>query len=69
MLIVLLILHKTKHRFVKQAEQEFLPHVYTSTLMAQGNILSQFGTKYTLPMGTTRHDYEVGISVTKQPDI
>ncbi|KAJ7638696.1 Sec63 Brl domain-containing protein [Roridomyces roridus] len=33
---------------------EVLPHVYTSTLMTQGNVLSQFGSKYMLPMGTVR---------------
>jgi hypothetical protein len=27
--------------------------------MAQGNVLSQFGSKYMLPLGTTRRDYEV----------
>lgn len=27
--------------------------------MVQGNSLSQFGSKYALPLGTKRHDYEV----------
>ncbi|KAI0082569.1 Sec63-domain-containing protein [Panus rudis PR-1116 ss-1] len=45
------------------AEQapEILPHVYTSTSVVQGNVLSQFGSKYMLPLGTTRRyteDYE-----------
>ncbi|KAI0049650.1 Sec63-domain-containing protein [Auriscalpium vulgare] len=37
---------------------EVLPHVYTSSSAAQGNILSQHGTKYLLPMGTTRRQAE-----------
>ncbi|TCD67667.1 hypothetical protein EIP91_012033 [Steccherinum ochraceum] len=40
---------------------EVLPHVYTSASMTQGNVLSTFGTKYMLPLGTTRvyqEDYE-----------
>ncbi|EMD40635.1 hypothetical protein CERSUDRAFT_130708 [Gelatoporia subvermispora B] len=37
---------------------EVLPHVYTSSSVVQNNILSQFGTKYMLPLGTTRHDCE-----------
>ncbi|KAJ7283771.1 Sec63-domain-containing protein [Mycena rebaudengoi] len=37
---------------------EVLPHVYTSTPMSQGNVLSQFGSKYMLPLGTDRHMYE-----------
>ena len=28
--------------------------------MVQGNMLSHLGTKYVLPLGTTRHYYEVG---------
>ncbi|PFH52850.1 hypothetical protein AMATHDRAFT_1892 [Amanita thiersii Skay4041] len=37
------------------------PHVYTSSSLAQGNLLSHLGSKYMLPIGTiqTRHeDYE-----------
>ncbi|RDB22853.1 putative helicase mug81 [Hypsizygus marmoreus] len=33
---------------------EILPHVYTSTPTSQGNVLSQFGSKYMLPIGTVR---------------
>lgn len=38
---------------------EVLPHVYSSSGIAQGNILSHLGSKYMLPMGTTRHAEEV----------
>ncbi|KAG5637451.1 hypothetical protein H0H81_004468 [Sphagnurus paluster] len=41
-----------------QPEAEVLPHVYTSSLISQGNILSQFGSKYMLPIGTVRNMYE-----------
>ncbi|THH33662.1 hypothetical protein EUX98_g543 [Antrodiella citrinella] len=43
--------------FTGRAEDapEVLPHVYTSSSMAHGNVLSQFGGKFMLPMGTTRH--------------
>ncbi|KAJ7904375.1 Sec63-domain-containing protein [Mycena olivaceomarginata] len=37
-----------------EAAPEILPHVYSSTPMAQGNVLSQFGSKYMLPLGTVR---------------
>ncbi|OSX59244.1 hypothetical protein POSPLADRAFT_1048584 [Postia placenta MAD-698-R-SB12] len=37
---------------------ETLPHVYTSSSMVQGNVLSHLGTKYMLPLGTVRQDYE-----------
>ncbi|KIJ70214.1 hypothetical protein HYDPIDRAFT_172092 [Hydnomerulius pinastri MD-312] len=38
---------------------EALPHVYTSWSNAGGgSVLSQYGTKYMLPLGTTRHDRE-----------
>ncbi|KAJ6509919.1 Sec63-domain-containing protein [Mycena vitilis] len=40
------------------AAPEILPHVYTSTPMAQGNVLSQFGSKYMLPLGTVRRTEE-----------
>ncbi|KAK7049628.1 putative steryl acetyl hydrolase mug81 [Paramarasmius palmivorus] len=45
-------------------EPERLPHVYTSSSMSQGNILSHTGQKYMLPLGTERippreeHEYE-----------
>ncbi|KAF8974332.1 Sec63-domain-containing protein [Flammula alnicola] len=41
-----------------QPELEVLPHVYSSTKMSQGNVVSQFGSKYMLPLGTTRQTYE-----------
>lgn len=34
--------------------QEVYPHVYSSSGPSQGNIVSQFGTKYMLPIGTDR---------------
>lgn len=43
---------------VAQEAPEVLPHVYSSSSMIQGGSLSQFGSKYALPLGTTRHDYE-----------
>ncbi|KAG1874559.1 Sec63-domain-containing protein [Suillus subalutaceus] len=42
---------------VAQEAPEVLPHVYSSSMM-QGGSLSQFGTKYARPLGTTTHDYE-----------
>ncbi|ESK97545.1 activating signal cointegrator 1 complex subunit 3 [Moniliophthora roreri MCA 2997] len=39
-------------------EPERLPHVYTSSNMSQGNILSHTGSKYLLPIGTDRKLYE-----------
>lgn len=44
----------------QEAMPEILPHVYTSTPMAQGNVLSQHGSKYMLPLGTVREMNEVG---------
>ncbi|KAH9850708.1 Sec63-domain-containing protein [Lenzites betulinus] len=41
---------------------EALPHVYTSSSVAQGNMLSHLGTRYMLPMGTTRRETEARIS-------
>ncbi|KAI0306975.1 Sec63-domain-containing protein [Multifurca ochricompacta] len=38
----------------KMAAPAILPHVYSSST-SQGNILSQTGQKFTLPVGTTRH--------------
>ncbi|KAJ3723103.1 Sec63-domain-containing protein [Lentinula raphanica] len=36
-------------------ESEILPHVYTSSsAVAQGNVLSHLGTRYLLPLGTSR---------------
>ncbi|KAI9000894.1 Sec63-domain-containing protein [Trametes punicea] len=37
---------------------EALPHVYTSASVVQGNMLSHLGTRYMLPLGTARHEYE-----------
>ncbi|KAH9482395.1 Putative helicase mug81 [Psilocybe cubensis] len=42
----------------EQAAPEILPHVYTSSNATQGNVVSQFGSKYMLPLGTTRETYE-----------
>ncbi|TFK76028.1 Sec63-domain-containing protein [Pluteus cervinus] len=39
-----------------EAEAEVLPHVYTSS--TQGTVLSAMGSKYMLPLGTERHNYE-----------
>ena len=39
---------------------EALPHVYTSSKISQGNVVSQYGSKYMLPLGTTREMFEVG---------
>ncbi|KAG6331151.1 hypothetical protein ID866_7939 [Astraeus odoratus] len=48
--------------------QETLPHVYTSSSSTGGgSILSQFGTKYALPVGTARHDYEDYLEVVIPP--
>ncbi|KAA1466231.1 Sec63-domain-containing protein [Dentipellis sp. KUC8613] len=38
----------------QQAAPEYFPHVYSSSSMVQGNVLSQFGSKYMLPLGTSR---------------
>ncbi|KAF7968884.1 hypothetical protein HWV62_28912 [Athelia sp. TMB] len=46
------------HVLVQQAAPEVLPHVYTSSSIVQGTMLSQFGSKYMLPLGTTRLDRE-----------
>lgn len=45
----------------KHAAAEILPHVYTSHSIVGtgGGVLSQFGSKYMLPLGTTRHLHEV----------
>ncbi|EAU84905.2 activating signal cointegrator 1 complex subunit 3 [Coprinopsis cinerea okayama7 len=42
------------------AAPEILPNVYTSQMSAAGggSILSQFGSKYALPLGTTHHLYQ-----------
>ncbi|KAF5387927.1 hypothetical protein D9615_000311 [Tricholomella constricta] len=41
-----------------QPTAEILPHVYSATHVSQGNVLSQFGSKYMLPMGTVRNLHE-----------
>ncbi|KAF9483938.1 Sec63-domain-containing protein [Pholiota conissans] len=43
---------------VAHPEAEILPNVYTSSTVAQGNVVSQYGSKYMLPLGTTRENYE-----------
>jgi len=49
---------------------QILPHVYSSSKMSQGNVVSQFGSKYMLPIGTSRETYEVlYISVPKYQGI
>lgn len=50
------ILQQNKHE-----APEVLPHVYTSHSIVGvgGGVLSQFGSKYMLPVGTTRLAYEV----------
>ncbi|KAF8528771.1 Sec63-domain-containing protein [Hysterangium stoloniferum] len=46
---------------------EVLPHVYTSSSIVQGNVLSNFGSKYMLPVGTTRVDSDNWEEVTIPP--
>ncbi|KIY46613.1 Sec63-domain-containing protein [Fistulina hepatica ATCC 64428] len=41
-----------------EKEPERLPNVYTSASIVQGNVLSQFGSKYLLPIGTERNQHE-----------
>lgn len=56
--------------FTKNATDtpEVLPHVYTSMAnISGGGVLSQFGTKYSLPMGTARHDYKDYLEVIVPP--
>jgi hypothetical protein len=45
---------------LQHAGEEVLPHVYTSSAMSG---FSSFGTKYLLPLGTTRHYFEVNHSI------
>ncbi|KAI0693550.1 Sec63-domain-containing protein [Cytidiella melzeri] len=52
---------------IAQAAPEQLPHVYTSASMSQGNVLSHVGTKFMLPIGTTRVDHEEFEEVTVPP--
>ncbi|KAI0033767.1 Sec63-domain-containing protein [Vararia minispora EC-137] len=49
------------------AAPQILPHVYTSSSMQQGNILSYTGTKYSLPVGTTRATQDYYEEVTVPP--
>lgn len=42
---------------IAQAEPEILTNIYSSAL-GQGNVLSQFGSKYVLPAGTLHNKYE-----------
>ena len=46
-------------QYSQQSLEEILPHVYTSNLHAQRNILSHTGSTYMLPLGTTHEHYEV----------
>ncbi|KAF7790915.1 hypothetical protein EIP86_001873 [Pleurotus ostreatoroseus] len=46
---------------------EILQHVYTSASMAQGNVLSHLGTRFALPIGTTRVPYDEFEEVTVPP--
>ncbi|KAF9263522.1 Sec63-domain-containing protein [Marasmius fiardii PR-910] len=39
-------------------EPEVLPHIYSSSSMSQNNILSQYGRKYMLPLGTVRNYHQ-----------
>ncbi|CAK5275707.1 unnamed protein product [Mycena citricolor] len=41
-----------------EAAPEVLPHIYSSSTMAQGNVLSHLGSKFMLPLGTVRTEYE-----------
>ncbi|KAH8830852.1 Sec63-domain-containing protein [Flagelloscypha sp. PMI_526] len=50
-----------------QAAPEILPHVYSSSLQAHGNVLSQLGHKYMLPLGTTRTMYDIHEEVVIPP--
>ncbi|KAF8812579.1 Sec63-domain-containing protein [Phlegmacium glaucopus] len=43
---------------IAEAAQEVYPHVYSSSGLSQGNVVSQFGTKYMLPIGTDRQVHE-----------
>ncbi|KAF9569347.1 Sec63-domain-containing protein [Agrocybe pediades] len=43
---------------VEHPVEEVLPHVYTSSSVSQGNVVSQLGSKYMLPLGTSRYQYE-----------
>ncbi|KAK0491096.1 Sec63-domain-containing protein [Armillaria novae-zelandiae] len=43
---------------IAQPEGEVLPHVYSSSSISQGNVLSYLGSKYMLPVDTTRQEYE-----------
>ncbi|CAA7259895.1 unnamed protein product [Cyclocybe aegerita] len=52
---------------IAEAAPEVLPHVYSSSSMAQGSVLSQFGSKYMLPMGTAREMHEAYEEVTIPP--
>ncbi|KIK95504.1 hypothetical protein PAXRUDRAFT_11409 [Paxillus rubicundulus Ve08.2h10] len=53
---------------VAQDTPEVLPHIYTSwSNVSGGSVLSPYGSKYTLPLGTTRHDYKDYEEVTIPP--
>ncbi|KAK7061615.1 putative helicase mug81 [Favolaschia claudopus] len=46
---------------------EVLPYIFTSSSMVQGNVLSQSGSKYMLPLGTVRQMHEDFEEVTVPP--
>ncbi|KIY73738.1 Sec63-domain-containing protein [Cylindrobasidium torrendii FP15055 ss-10] len=48
-------------------DAEVFTHVYTSSMMSQGNVLSHLGTKYMLPVGTERVILEEYEEVTLPP--
>ncbi|KAG5340976.1 hypothetical protein C0989_012350 [Termitomyces sp. Mn162] len=50
-----------------QEAPEVLPHVYSSTMTGQGNVLSQFGSKYMLPIGTEYEEVIVPPAKTVPP--
>jgi len=56
--ILYLMTYKDAESYFQQPEAEDLPHVYTSSSIS-GNVLSHLGTKYMLPIGTTREMQEV----------
>ncbi|KAG8829512.1 hypothetical protein FRC17_006484 [Serendipita sp. 399] len=50
-----------------QSEAEILPHIYTSSSMTHNHTISTFGSKYLLPIGTTRQYYSDYEEVTVPP--
>lgn len=56
---VIMPLYQIKSFSLQEGAPEILPHVYTSSSVVQGNLLSHLGTKYVLPIGTTREFHHV----------